>query len=265
MTETLLDVENLSVCYDGVQVLEKVSFSLQKGQILGIVGESGSGKSTLIKAVMGILDGGIITEGTIFFKGKDLAELTEKEYRRMRGPEMGMVFQDCRAALCPIRKLKDQIYESMAEHQKISRKKVYEQAAELMDKIGLTDYKRVLESYPFELSGGMNQRVGICMAMMQHPDLLLADEPTSALDMTVQKQVVEEFLLMRREYGTAMILVTHNIGVAEKMSDQILVLKNGKQMDYGETSQVLKSSQNPYTRKLMDSVLHLKRCREEYK
>ena len=134
-----------------------------------------------------------------------------------------------------------------------------------MDKIGLRDYKRVLESYPFELSGGMNQRVGICMAMMQHPDLLLADEPTSALDMTVQKQVVEEFLLMRREYGTSMILVTHNIGVAEKMSDQILVLKNGQQMEYGETSHVLKNPQNPYTRKLLESVLHLKRCREENK
>ena len=128
-----------------------------------------------------------------------------------------------------------------------------------MKKIGLEDSERVLNSYPFELSGGMNQRVGICTAMIMHPNLLLADEPTSALDVTVQKQVVEELLLMRKEYHTAMILVTHNIGVVKMMADRILVLQNGVVRDYGETDAVLNHSEDPYTKKLMSSVLHLKR------
>ena len=128
-----------------------------------------------------------------------------------------------------------------------------------MKKIGLDDSDRVLESYPFELSGGMNQRVGICTAMIMHPNLLLADEPTSALDVTVQKQVVEELLLMRKEYNTAMILVTHNIGVVRMMANRILVLQNGQVRDYGETKSVLDYPEDPYTKKLMSSVLHLKR------
>lgn len=128
-----------------------------------------------------------------------------------------------------------------------------------MKKIGLDDSERVLNSYPFELSGGMNQRVGICTAMIMHPNLLLADEPTSALDVTVQKQVVEELLLMRKEYHTAMILVTHNIGVVKMMADRILVLQNGVVRDYGETDAVLNHSEDLYTKKLMSSVLHLKR------
>jgi len=128
-----------------------------------------------------------------------------------------------------------------------------------MRKIGLDDSDRVLDSYPFELSGGMNQRVGICTAMIMRPKLLLADEPTSALDVTVQKQVVEELLLMRREYDTAMILVTHNIGVVRLMADRILVLQNGQMRDYGETEAVLDHSEDPYTKTLMSSVLHLKR------
>ena len=128
-----------------------------------------------------------------------------------------------------------------------------------MKKIGLDDSERVLNSDPFELSGGMNQRVGICTAMIMHPNLLLADEPTSALDVTVQKQVVEELLLMRKEYHTAMILVTHNIGVVKMMADRILVLQNGVVRDCGETDAVLNHSEDPYTKKLMSSVLHLKR------
>lgn len=126
-----------------------------------------------------------------------------------------------------------------------------------MKKIGLDDSERVLNSYPFELSGGMNQRVGICTAMIMHPNLLLADEPTSALDVTVQKQVVEELLLMRKEYHTAMILVTHNIGVVKMMADRILVLQNGVVREYGETDAVLNHSEDSYTKKLMSSVLHL--------
>ena len=260
--EPLLRVEHVTICYNRKPVVHDVSFELQQGEILGIVGESGSGKSTIIKAVMGLLgNSGLVTRGDIYYKGQNVIDMPQGELRKLLGPEIGMVFQDCKAALCPIRTVGDQIFESMSEHGKISREESDRLAAETMGKIGLTDAKRVLGSYPFELSGGMNQRVGICSVMMHHPSLLLADEPTSALDVTVQKQVVEELKLMRDAYNTSMIVVTHNIGVVGVLADQVLVLQNGNVMDYGPTQRILHHSENAYTKKLMSSVLHLKRER----
>ena len=146
---------------------------------------------------MGLLgEEGLVTRGDIWYKGENLTDMSEKKLRKLLGTEIGMVFQDCKAALCPVRTIGAQIYEAVSEHEKISKKEVRKRAGEIMKKIGLDDSERVLNSYPFELSGGMNQRVGICTAMIMHPNLLLADEPTSALDVTVQKQVVEELLLM---------------------------------------------------------------------
>ena len=259
---SLLRVEHVTISYNGKPVVQDVSFELRQGEILGIVGESGSGKSTIIKAIMGLLgEEGLVTRGDIWYRGENLTDMNTKKLRKYLGTEIGMVFQDCKEALCPVRKIGAQIYEAVSEHEKISRRAVRERAGEIMRKIGLDDSDRVLDSYPFELSGGMNQRVGICTAMIMRPKLLLADEPTSALDVTVQKQVVEELLLMRREYDTAMILVTHNIGVVRLMADRILVLQNGQMRDYGETEAVLDHSEDPYTKTLMSSVLHLKRDR----
>ena len=259
---SLLRVEHVTISYNGKPVVQDVSFELRQGEILGIVGESGSGKSTIIKAIMGLLgEEGLVTRGDIWYRGENLTDMNTKKLRKYLGTEIGMVFQDCKGALCPVRKIGAQIYEAVSEHEKISRRAVRERAGEIMRKIGLDDSDRVLDSYPFELSGGMNQRVGICTAMIMRPKLLLADEPTSALDVTVQKQVVEELLLMRREYDTAMILVTHNIGVVRLMADRILVLQNGQMRDYGETEAVLDHSEVPYTKTLMSSVLHLKRDR----
>ena len=259
---SLLRVEHVTISYNGKSVVQDVSFELKQGEILGIVGESGSGKSTIIKAIMGLLgEEGLVTRGDIWYRGENLTDMNSKKLRKYLGTEIGMVFQDCKGALCPVRKISAQIYEAVSEHEKISRRAVRERAGEIMRKIGLDDSDRVLDSYPFELSGGMNQRVGICTAMIMRPKLLLADEPTSALDVTVQKQVVEELLLMRREYDTAMILVTHNIGVVRLMADRILVLQNGQMRDYGETEAVLDHSEDPYTKTLMSSVLHLKRDR----
>ena len=263
MNNSLLRVEHVTISYNGKPVVSDVSFELKQGEILGIVGESGSGKSTIIKAIMGLLgEEGMVTRGDIWYKGENLTEMSEKNLRKYLGTEIGMVFQDCKAALRPVRTIGVQIHEAVSEHEKITIKETRQRAASLMKKIGLEDGNRVLDSYPFELSGGMNQRVGICTAMIMHPNLLLADEPTSALDVTVQKQVVEELLLMRKEYHTAMILVTHNIGVVRKMADRILVLKKGLVRDYGETEKVLDHSQDDYTQKLMNSVLHLKRDAE---
>ena len=258
--ESLLKLEHVTICYNGEPVVHDVDLELNKGEILGVVGESGSGKSTIIKAIMGLLGNeGTVTEGDIWYKGKNVVDMPEKELRRLLGPEIAMVFQDSGAALCPIRTVGDQIYESVREHERISRKECAERAVRMMAKIGLKDGERVLQSYPFELSGGMNQRVGICMAMMHHPAVLLADEPTSALDVTVQKQVAEELKMMREAYHTAMILVTHNIGLVHVMADQILVLKDGETMEYGERERVLNHPENEYTKQLIASVLHLKR------
>lgn len=255
----LLRMEHVTICYDGEPVVQDVSLELKQGEILGIVGESGSGKSTLIKAVMGLLGTeGTVTEGDIWYKGENLTDMPPKKLRRFLGPEIGMVFQDCKSALCPVRKVGVQICEAVRSHEKISRKEIKLRAFRIMGKIGLTDTERIWNSYPFELSGGMNQRVGICIAMILKPNLLLADEATSALDVTVQKQVVEELLMMREDFDTSMIVVTHNIGVVRAMADKILVLKDGKIRDYGSTDKVLNHSRDIYTRKLMDSVMTLK-------
>lgn len=259
MADPLLKVDHVTISYNGEPTVQDVSFELKQGEILGIVGESGSGKSTIIKAIMGLLgEEGLVTKGDIWYLGESLTDMSEKKLRRYLGTEIGMVFQDCKAALCPVRKSVCR-YMKLYLHMKNIEKETRIRAGEIMKKIGMDDYERVLDSYPFELSGGMNQRVGICAAMIMHPNLLLADEPTSALDVTVQKQVVEELLMMRKEYQTAMILVTHNIGVVRAMADRILVLQNGTVRDYGETKNVLDHSQDPYTQKLMNSVLHLKR------
>lgn len=255
----LLRMEHVTICYGGEPVVQDVSLELKQGEILGIVGESGSGKSTLIKAVMGLLGTeGTVTEGDIWYKGENLTDMPPKKLRRFLGPEIGMVFQDCKSALCPVRKVGVQICEAVRSHEKISRKEIKLRAFRIMGKIGLTDTERIWNSYPFELSGGMNQRVGICIAMILKPNLLLADEATSALDVTVQKQVVEELLMMREDFDTSMIVVTHNIGVVRAMADKILVLKDGKIRDYGVTDKVLNHSRDIYTRKLMDSVMTLK-------
>ena len=259
MTE-IIRYEHVDISYKGKMVVHDVSFSVEKGEILGIVGESGSGKSTLIKAAMGLLGkDGLVTRGDIWYKGMDLPDLKPKEMRKLCGPELGMIFQTAGSSFCPIRTVRAQLYEFMTEHKKIKMDTFEKEAVNLLEKFGFEDPKRVLDSYPFELSGGMQQRVGIAAAMLLNPSVLMADEPTSALDVTVQKQVVEELLFMREEYNTAMILVTHNIGVVRMMADRILVLQNGHVREYGETKNVLENPQDPYTKKLMGSVLRLKK------
>ena len=256
----ILKYEHVDISYNGVKVIKDVSFTVNEGEILGIVGESGSGKSTLIKAAMGLLgDTGMVTRGDIWYKGKNLPDLSAAELRRLNGPELGMIFQYAGSSFCPIRTVGAQLYESMAEHEAVSKEEFSRRAAELLEKIGFENAGRILASYPFELSGGMQQRVGIAAAMLLNPSVLLADEPTSALDVSVQKQVVEEMLLVRRSFGTSIVLVTHNIGVIGAMADKVLVMRNGEMVEYGWTQQVLNNPREDYTRLLMSAVPKLKR------
>ena len=258
--EALLQYNHVDISYLGQPVIRDVSFSLHSGEILGIVGESGSGKSTLIKAAMGLLGcEGQVTRGDIWFKGKNLPELPPKELRKLCGPELGYIFQNAGSPFCPIRTVGAQLYETMKEHEKISKKDFEVQALELLGKLGFADGKRILASYPFELSGGMQQRVGIAAAMLLNPSVLFADEPTSALDVTIQKQVVEEMLMVRETFGTAIVLVTHNLGVIGAMTDRVLVLENGRCVEWGSTRQVLSQPRADYTKALLAAVPRLRR------
>ena len=259
--EELLRYDHVDISYNGFLAVKDVRFTLEPGEILGIVRESGRGKSTLIKAAMGLLgSAGMVTRGDIWYKGKNLPDLPPKELRKLNGPELGMIFQSAGSSFCPIRTIGTQLYETMTEHEKISKAEFLDRAMELLGKLGFEDGKRILGSYPFELSGGMQQRVGIAAAMLLNPSVLLADEPTSALDVSVQKQVVEEMLLVRKTFGTAILLVAHNIGVIGAMADKVLVMKNGETVEYGKTQQVLENPQADYTRALLSAVPRLRRA-----
>lgn len=260
MDNTLLNYDSVEISFNGTPVVHDISFSLHSGEILGLVGESGSGKSTLIKAAMGLLDSnGMVTRGDITFKGRNLVDMPERELRHIRGSGIGMIFQDAGASLCPIRTIGSQICESMEAHGKITEAEARERALDLFRKLNFREPERIWDSYPFEMSGGMNQRAGIAVAMLMNPPVLLADEPTSALDVAVQRQVVQEMLHVREMFGTAIIIVTHDIGIVSAMADTVLVLQNGRKMEYGPAKSVLENPQNEYTKELLSAVPKLRR------
>lgn len=260
MAEPLLSYDRVDISYCGESAVKQVSFTVRPGEILGIAGESGSGKSTLIRAAMGLLgQDGFVARGDIRYQGHSLLNLSEKECRRLNGPELGYVFQNAGSSFCSIRTVGSQLYETMREHERISKKEFQDRALQLLGRLGFSDSPRILKSYPFELSGGMQQRVGIAAAMLLMPRLLLADEPTSALDVSTQKQVVEELLTVRKHFDTAIVIVSHNLGVIEAMADRVLVMRNGETVEYGDTRQVLKNPQAEYTRKLIKAAPRLRR------
>ncbi len=258
--EPLLRLDSVEVRYGGSPAVRGVSFSLGAGEILGVVGESGSGKSSLLLAAIGLLGpGGAVTEGDILFEGESLLRLGEARMRRLRGAKIGMVFQDAAASLCPVRTVGSQIYECLARHVPVSRDEARGRALKLFSDLGFGDAERVWRGYPFELSGGMNQRVAVAMAMIARPALLLADEPTSALDAAAQKRVARQMTRLRAERGASIVIVTHNIGVAGAVADTLLVMKDGRAAEYGTAEQVLKNPRNAYTRELLAAVPRLRR------
>lgn len=263
-SDNILEYRHVDIHYGKKRVIEDVSLEMKSGEILGIVGESGSGKSTLIRAAMDLLgEGGEITQGQILFQGAnttiDMTQVHGEEMRRLRGAKIGMIFQNTGASLCPIRTIEEQLYEAVLEHESISKGEIRDRALELFEQLRFTNSAQLLKSYPFEFSGGMNQRVGIVLAMVLRPRLLLADEPTSALDVTVQLQVLREMQKMRDMYGTSIVLVTHNIGVVNYLADHVAVMYQGKLVEYGTKEEILNHPQEAYTKKLIGSVLHLKR------
>lgn len=253
--EDLLRVSSLAVSYNGKRVLSDLTFYLNPGEVLGIVGESGSGKSTILRAILGILgSGGAVNGGEIFFSGSNLLETDEKQMREIRGAQIGMIFQDAGASLCPVRRVGSQMWESMAAHEEITKAQARERALELLENLGFSEAERIWDSYPFELSGGMSQRVGAAMAMLLRPPLLLADEPTSALDVDARDQVLEELRRMRDRYHTAMLLVSHDFSVVSALADRVLVLREGRMVECGSRQQVLFSPAETYTKQMLAAV-----------
>ena len=252
----MLEINDLTIQY-GAQppTVEHFDLSMKQGEIISVVGESGSGKTTVIRAVLGALPGtGRVTAGDIRFHGESLLAKSPEEWRKLRGTRMSMIFQDCGGTLNPIRKIGSQYVEYIRTHQSMTKKEAWDKAVSMLTKMRLPDAENIMNSYPYQLSGGMRQRVGIAMAMTFEPELLLADEPTSALDVTTQAQIVRQMMELRKKHGTSIILVTHNLGVAAYMSDRIVVMQNGRIVEEGDRKTILERPSCEYTRKLLAAV-----------
>jgi len=251
----LLEITNVDISYGKRLIVKNCNLTLEKGEICSIVGESGSGKTTVIRAVLGLLaGGGKVTAGDIVYEGRSLLTLNDKEWRALRGHDVSMIFQDSGAMMNQTRLIGNTYVEYILTHEKLSKKEAWDKGAEMLGRMRLPDPDRIMRSYPFQLSGGQRQRVGIAMGMTYQPRLLLADEPTSALDVTTQAQIVRQMMELRDEYGTSIIIVTHDLGVASYMADKIVVMKDGAIEDQGSRQHVLNETTNAYTRKLMEAV-----------
>ena len=252
----MLEIKDLAVQYGNqIPTIEHFDLSMKKGEIISIVGESGSGKTTVIRAVLGALPGaGRVASGEILFHGKSLLKNSQSDWRKLRGSKISMIFQDCGGTLNPIRKIGSQYVEYICTHEPMAKKEAWQKAVSMLSKMRLPDAENIMNSYPYQLSGGMRQRVGIAMAMTFNPELLLADEPTSALDVTTQAQIVRQMMELRDDFHTGIIIVTHNIGVAAYMADQLIVMQNGKVVDQGTRDEVMNHPTSDYTKKLLAAV-----------
>ena len=253
--QELLRIEGLTAGYGGVPVIRDVRLALRPGEVLSIVGESGNGKSTLLKSVAQVR--GLAAEiiaGSVHFAEHDMAMVSAADKRRLHGEELAMVFQYAGASLSPARTIGAQLVEAVRAHEKRSAAEIRARAEEVFGGMGFTDVGRILASYPFELSGGMAQRAGIAAAMLLQPKLILADEPTSALDATIQLQVLDELRALKDRTGTAILLITHNIGVVRHIADRVAVISKGRIVEQGSVREVLEHPQHAYTKSLLAAV-----------
>ena len=250
----VLTVKNLSAGYGEGRVVADASFELLPGEILCLVGESGCGKSTLLKAVMGVTPGLQILSGEIVLDGRSLLDLPVKERQRLCVNRFGLVSQSPGASFNPIRSYRKQFAEALKSHGKYDKAAFDSRVAEAFGKMGLTDWQRILTSCPYEMSGGMNQRLALALALLLEQDILLADEPTSALDATIQLQVARELLRLREVSGMSVIIVTHNLALAEFLADRIGVMYAGRLVEMGTPRQVLRDPRHAYTRALIAAI-----------
>ena len=259
MSNKLLKIEDLELSfkmYEGIStVLKKINLELSKGEKVALVGESGSGKSVTTKLILGLLNQkNVSKKGKILFNNRNILNLSQNEYKKIRGNNIAIIFQDPIAALNPVFKIKDQFYEVNLNNKKMSKKDSFIRACNALEKVSIRDPERILESYPFQLSGGLAQRVVITMAMINKPELLLADEPSTALDVTIQNQALDLMDDLTRETNTAVLLITHNMGVVRKFAEKVYVIYRGVIVEEGTKEQLFKNPGHPYTKALLESI-----------
>ena len=259
MSETVLSVRDLSVRYktkeSTIHAVDNVSFDLERGKVLALVGESGSGKTTAAMSILRLLpQEAEIVSGQILFEGQDLVGLREDELRRIRGRRVAMIFQDPVAGLNPVITIGNQVAEILTNHLPLNKKEAKQRAITILHDVGLADPDRVAKAYPFQLSGGMCQRVMIGIATALDPDVLVADEPTSALDVTIQAQILHQLDELRNRRGTTILLITHNFGVVAQIADEVAVMYAGHAVEAGDTFSVLKRPLHPYSHALIATL-----------
>lgn len=249
----LIEYRHIDLYYQNQPVLKDICLNIPKNKTIAIVGQSGSGKSTLLKLTMQLLGkDAILQNGHILFDDQELLSLNSRSWQTIRGKQIGMIFQNASQYFDPRKKIKDQYIEVLYKHFKIDKDQALETAQKQLRQVSLTDPDSVLEKYPFELSGGMAQRVAIAMALSLKPKLLLADEPTSALDVVSQKQILEEFRLIKEKEEMTIMIVTHNMAVANYLADYIAVMNHGEIVEFGTHDQMMYAPQHPYTQLLLE-------------
>lgn len=259
-SSVILEVKDLHTSFftsEGeVKAVDGISFVLEKGKTLGIVGESGSGKSITSLSIMQLLKGttGKILEGEVLFNGENLLGKTEKQMSQIRGNHISMIFQEPMTALNPTMTCGEQIAEAIRTHRGLPRKEAWESAVRMLNRVGIPEPEKRAKQYPFELSGGMRQRVMIAMALSCHPDLLIADEPTTALDVTIQAQILRLIKHLQMDFGTSLIMITHDLGVIAEVCDDVAVMYCGKVVEYTNAYALFTDPRHPYTVGLLKSI-----------
>jgi len=255
----MLDVKNLKTEFateaGRVTVVDSVSFSLARGEVMGLVGESGSGKSVTGFSLMGLIDPpGRVSEGQILFKGTDLRGLPEKEMTRLRGNRIAMIFQDPMMTLNPVLRIDTQMIETVLAHDKVSRETARERSRDALGMVGIPSPNERLSAYPHQFSGGMRQRVAIAIALLHQPDLIIADEPTTALDVTIQAQILSVVQGLVREKGMGLVWITHDLSVVAGLCNSVAVMYAGRIVEYGQVADILGQARHPYTQGLLSSL-----------
>ena len=267
--EKLIEVKDLQISFGKGRkkfvAVDHVNFDIYKGETFSLVGESGSGKSVTSASVMRLMPSktGKIVDGSIIFDGVDIRNLSEAQMEKFRGDECCMIFQNPMTSLDPVFKIGHQMVEMIREHEKVSKKEAWNKAVEALKLVGIPEAEKRMDAYPHELSGGMCQRVIIAMAVCGHPKLIIADEPTTALDVTVQAQVLELLKDLQKKLNTAILLITHNLGVVWEMCDTVMVMYAGNTVEYADTKTLYKEPLHPYTWGLLDSMPKLSSSTKE--
>ncbi|MDO5350121.1 MAG: ABC transporter ATP-binding protein [Lachnospiraceae bacterium] len=258
--KNILEVKNLHTYFytdSGiVKSVDGVDFELKEGSTLGIVGESGSGKSVTSLSIMGLLTGttGKIAEGEILLEGKDIAHISEEEKRKLRGGQISMIFQEPMTSLNPVMRIGKQLTECILQHENISKEEAYKKAEDMLRKTGVPRVEHMMKEFPFQLSGGQRQRVMIAMALVCRPKILIADEPTTALDVTIQAQILDLMNDLKKDIGTSILFITHDLGVVAEVCDEVVVMYCGRVVEKADVNALFANPSHPYTKGLLGSI-----------